>query len=344
MPLLDERRKKILFAIIQSHIELNAPIGSALITKRYPIDLSPASVRSIMASLEKLGYIRQPHTSAGRIPTEKGLRFYVSALLEEQSASGSEELFRKLSNRLNVAGSDNSSLLQKATQTLSHLSHYMAIAIPPKTEEMILKHIKFIRYDKKKVLSVLISDEGLVKNIFIELGREFSQQQLDEAALYINTHFNGTSIAEIRENISYELHKEKAVYHSLVSDLLCLFQSTILQENDNLFLQSFSGTSYLADFADLGQIKEILKAIEGKYFMLNLLKLISMPTGTQVFVGMESIMPAMKELSMVISTFRDKRMASGAIGIIGPTRMNYERLIPIVNHTAKALTYILSEI
>lgn len=344
MPVLDERRREILFAIIQSHIELNVPIGSALLKKRYPIDLSPASVRSIMASLEKMGYIKQPHTSAGRIPTEKGLRFYVDTLLEEQSTTESGELLERLSRRLNIAGGDNSSLLQIATQTLSHLSHYMAIAIPPKTEDLMLKHIKFIRYDTRKVLSVIISDEGLVRNIFIELEKEFSQQQLDEAALYINTNFAGTSIADIRDNISYELHREKAAYHSLVSELIFLFQDSILLERDNLFLQSFSGTSYLADFADLAQIKEILKAIEGKYFMLNLLKLISRPSGTQVFVGMESIMPAMKELSMVISTFRDKRMASGAIGIIGPTRMNYERLIPIVNHTAKALTHILSDI
>ena len=343
MSKLDTRRKEILWAIIQSHIDLNIPIGSILISQRFPVGLSPATIRSTMSKLEEMGYITQPHTSAGRVPTEKGYRFYVDTLMGEQTISINSDLTKELSDRLSSITQDSASLIKEATRTLSLFSRYLAIATPPKTEEILLKRIKFIKYENKKVLAVIISDEGVVKNKIIELDKIYTQKHLDMASNHLNCEFTGLTIRKVREKIAYQLYKEKTMCDQLVANLLYLCKDIIPLENDDFSLNGLSGTSNLPDFATMKQIKEIFRAIEDKRFMLKLLQLISESKGTQVFVGMENIFPAMSELSMVVSTYTKNKSVGGAVGIIGPTRMNYKKMISIVDHTAKALTQILSE-
>ncbi len=342
MKTLDTRHKKILRAIIQSHIDLNAPVGSLLIIKKYPIGLSSASVRNTMASLEKLGYIAQPHTSAGRIPTEKGYRFYVEYLMEEETFSINDSLSKELTDRLKTNNNDNSFLVKEAARTLSRFSSYPAIAIPPRVNNLALKRIKFIKYEKNRILAVLISDDGIIKNKIIELDKDYTQNELDSASEYLNNRFTGMTISSVKEQLSYQLHREEKKYNRLLADILLLFREILMMEADNSNLNELSGTSFLPDFANMKQIKAILRAIEDKQFLLKLLNQISDWEGTKVFVGTDNILPAMKELSLVVSTYSNRKNANGAIGIIGPTRMNYKKLIPIVDHTAKALTRILS--
>ena len=168
---LNKRHKEILWAIIQGHIDLNIPIGSILLTQRFPIDLSPATIRNTMAKLEEAGYISQPHRSAGRIPTEKGYRFYVDSLLEKQSFTINSALSDELSCRLRTSARDNRKLIREAALTLSSFSHYLAIATPPGIENIALQRIKFIKYEDRKILTVLISEGGMVKNKIIELDK-----------------------------------------------------------------------------------------------------------------------------------------------------------------------------
>jgi heat-inducible transcriptional repressor len=342
MNILDERRKKILCAIIQSHIDLNIPIGSFFITQKFPIGLSSATIRNTMIKLEELGYITQPHTSAGRIPTEKGYRFYVDTLFEEKALSLNSKLYHELSTKLIDTEKSSNGIIKEAAKTLSLYSHCLAIAIPPKTEEMILKRIKFIRYEKQKVLTVLISENGIVYNKTIELEKTHTQKQLDKASNNLNSKFQGLSIKNIREKLTEQLYQDKMICDQLVTILLTLCKEITLAETENSAFNSLAGTANLPDFATMKQIKEILGAIEDKQFMLKLLNQISDSLGIRVFVGIENIIPALKELSMVISTYRNKWDTSGAIGIIGPTRMNYKKLIPMVEYTAKALTKLLS--
>ncbi|RJQ14689.1 MAG: heat-inducible transcription repressor HrcA [Nitrospiraceae bacterium] len=341
---LDERRKKILCSIIQSHIELNVPIGSFFITQNFSIGVSPATIRNTMANLEDLGYIMQPHTSAGRVPTEKGYRFYVDTLLEEQALSVNISLPLELSDKLQVPGKDNGKIVKAAAQTLSLYSHYLAIAIPPKTEDITLRRIKFVRYEGKKVLVVLISDEGTISNKIITLDKIYTQKQLDKAAVCLNSQFRGLTIKKVQEYITHQLRSDRIVCDQLIASLLAFCREMIAQEACNFAFDELSGASNLPDFATMKQIKEILRAIEDRQFMLKLLNQISGSNGIQVFVGMNNIVPALNELSMVISTYNDKKSANGAIGIIGPTRMNYKKLIPVVDYTAKTLTRILTEI
>jgi heat-inducible transcriptional repressor len=296
-----------------------------------------------MVKLEEMDYIMQPHTSAGRIPTEKGYKFYIETLMEEQTLFSNSDLSKALSQRLNIIRKDSTSLIKEAARTLSSFSHYLAIATPLKLEDILLKRIKFIKYESRKVLAIIISDEGVINNTIIELDKIYAQKQLDSASDYMNRKFSGLPINKVREVIAYELYKEKAVCDQLLANLLYLCNDIVPTENDNFSLNGLSGTSNLPDFATMKQIKVILRAIEDKRFMLKLLQQMSESQGTQVFVGMENIFPSMKELSMVMSTFNNKKLACGAVGIIGPTRMNYKKMIPIVDHTAKALTQILSE-
>ena len=340
---LDERRKKILWAIIQSHIDLNVPVGSILITRRFSFGLSSATIRNTMAKLEQLGYIIQPHTSAGRVPTEKGYRFYVNSLLEEYSRSTDAALSDELSRKFRVVKNDNLLLIKEAAKTLSSFSQYLAIATPPKIDDIIFQRIKFIKYENKKVLTIIISDEQVVKNKTIELDKIHTQKQLDSASDYINNRFSGLTIKRVKEKIAYQLYKEKLVRDELITNLLFLCKDIVTPEAGSFTSGELAGTSNLPDFVTMKQIKGILKAIEDKNFMLKLLTQISESQGPQVVVGMGNILPVMKELSMVVSTYNDKKYFSGAIGIIGPTRMNYQRVIPVVDDTAKALTRILSE-
>jgi heat-inducible transcriptional repressor len=342
MNTMDERRKKILCAIIQSHIDLNIPIGSYFITQKFPLDLSPATIRNAMAKLEELGYITQPHTSAGRIPTEKGYKFYVNTLLEGQALPVNSELSYELSAEAMINDKDNNKIIKQAAETLSLYSHYLAIAIPPKTEDMTLKHIKFIKYEDKKVLAVFVSEEGTINNKIIGMDKIYTQKQLDRASNYINSKFHGLTIKNVREKITDQLYSDKIVCDQIIANLVALFREIIMDDSTKLAFNGFSGASNLPDFASMKQIKEILRAIEDKQFMLKLLNHVSSAQGTQVFIGMEDIIPSLKELSMVISTYKDRKYLSGAIGIIGPTRMNYKKLIPFVDHTAKVLTRILS--
>lgn len=338
---LDKRHKEILRAIIQGHIDLNIPIGSILLTQRFPIDLSPATIRNTMAKLEEAGYIRQPHRSAGRIPTEKGYRFYVDSLLEKRSFTITPALSDELSSRLRTIAMDNRKLIREAALTLSSFSHYLAIATPTGMENIAFQRIKFIKYDNRKILTVLISEDGMVKNKIIELDKVYSQKELDMAADKLNNKFSGLSIKKVKEKLAYQLHWERTFYDELINDLMILCGDIIVSQTES-FSEGLTGTSNLPDFASIKQIKEVLRAIEDKQFMLKLLTHIS-GTKTRVMVGMKDILPAMKDFSMVVSPYNDRNIICGVIGIIGPTRMNYRKLIPVVDHTAKELTQILSK-
>jgi heat-inducible transcriptional repressor len=339
---LNNRHKEILWAIIQGHIDLNIPIGSILITQRFPIDLSPATIRNAMAKLEEAGYITQPHRSAGRLPTEMGYRFYVDSLLEKRAFTINPALSNELSVRLRTIASDTRKIIREAALTLSSFSRYLAIATPPDMENMTFQRIKFIRYENRKILTIFISEGGMVKNKIIELDKGYSQKELDIAADYLNNKFSGLPIKKVKEKLAYQLHKERTFYDDLINDLMILCSDIIVSQREG-FSEGLTGTSNLPDFASMKQIKEVLKAIEDKEFMLKLLNHISRTPKTGVLVGMEDMLPAMKDFSMVVSPYNDSNIISGAIGIIGPTRMNYKKLIAVVDHTARELTQILSK-
>ena len=339
----DDRSKKILWAIIESYIAYNGPVGSHTVMKRYPLGLSSATIRNTMADLEELGYVTQPHTSAGRIPTQRGYRLYVNSLLKRRALSLNKRLLQQVA-RLRFIEKDASRLIREASKTLSTFSHYLGIATSPKTDEIILKRIEFIKYRENKVLSVLISEEGIIKNRIIQLEEILTQKQLDKITRYLNNELSGLPFGEIKAKISAQISREKAICNKQLAYALRLCKEVITWEAENMFYTGeISGASNLPDFATMQQIKELFKAIEDKHLMLKLLNKMTKSEGVQVFIGSENLLSEMKELSMVVSTYTDGRSILGTISVIGPTKMNYEKVIPIVGFTAKTLTQILSE-
>jgi heat-inducible transcriptional repressor len=337
---LDERSEKVLLAIIQTHTACNSPVGSFKVTKRFSFNLSPATIRNTMAELEEMGYVTQPHTSAGRIPTEKGYRYYVDMLLKEHASS--KNLLDSLYKRLRNIEKDISKMIIETSRELSLTTKYIGIVTPPRLEEIILKHVRFIRYDKTRILCILISEDGIIKNKFVTLRGIRSQRQLERIANYLNNRFSGATLREIRDNIMVQISREKIVCDRLITNALITFRDIISREDEDL-LGGLTGTSNLPDFVDIKKIKDILEAVEDKHFILKLLDQIRSSEGLQILVGLEDIIPQMKEMSLVASTYTDRVNARGTIGILGPTRMNYKKLIPIVEQTAYTLTQILAE-
>ncbi len=342
---LDGRGKKILWAIIQSYIASNGPVGSRTVTRKYSLGLSPATIRNTMADLEELGYITQPYTSAGRIPTERGYRVYVNTILKKHALPINKTLLQQLYNRLYIIEKDMNKLITEASKTLSTFSRYLGVATPLKVEEITLKRIEFIKHGGNKIFGVLISEEGIVKNkiILLEEGA-FTQKQLDKIAKYLNNELTGLTLREIKAKIISQISEEKTVCNKLIVNALMLCKKVIAWETENMFyIGEISGTCNLPDFANMKQIKELFKAIEDKHLMVKLLDKMADSEGVQVFIGSENILSEIKELSMVASTYNDGHRTLGTIGVIGPTRMNYEMVIPIVDLTARTLTQILSE-
>lgn len=343
MNILDQRSKKILWAIIESYISHDGPVGSRTVTRKYSFGLSPATIRNTMADLEEMGYITQPYTSAGRIPTEKGYRLYVDSILKRNSLYENHKLLNRLFLKLRTIEKDINNLTKEASKTLSLFSHYVGLATPPKNEDITLRKIEFIQYNKNKINGILITEEGIVRNKIITIDEPLNQKQLDKITNYLNGELSGLTIGEIKSKIIAHLNEEKKVCDTLILNALDFCRKVIEWEIDTTFyLGEISGTCNLPDFANMKQIKQLFKAIEDKHLMVQLLEKMSFCEGVQVFIGSENVISEIRELSMVASTYNDGRRTLGTIGIIGPTRMNYEKVIPIVSLTAKTLTQILS--
>jgi heat-inducible transcriptional repressor len=341
---LDSRSKKILWSIIQSYIDTNGPVGSRTVMKKYSLQWSSATIRNTMADLEEMGYVTQPHTSAGRIPTERGYRFYVNTLLRENTFTISKRALHQLAIRLRRIEKDITTLIKEASKTLSSFSNYLGVVTAPNEEEIILEYIEFIKHNNYRILCILISKEGVIKNKFLSLENNlFTQQQLEKISKYLNTEFSGLTLKEIRNNILSKMSIEKNICDRLIRNALALCEKALKIDDEVPYTGEISGAGNLVEFATMKQIKDLFKAIEEKHLMVKLLDKISNAEGVQVFIGSENTMDEMKDMSFVASTYNDGRHSLGTIGVIGPTSMNYSKVIPIVSHTANTLTQIFSE-
>jgi heat-inducible transcriptional repressor len=240
---------------------------------------------------------------------------------------------------------DINKLIKEISKTLSSFSHYIGVVTAPKEDEITLEHIDFIRHKKDKILCVLISEEGIVKNKIIILKKKiFTQKQLETITRFLNSELKGYTLGEIRKKILSRLSREKRICDILIHNALTLLNQVIEREDESkLLFGEITGTCNIADFATMNQIKALFTAIEEKHLMVKLIDTIASSDGIQVFIGSENTMSEMKELSFVASPYTDGQRMLGTMGVIGPTRMNYRKIIPIVSYTARTLTQILSE-
>ncbi len=326
---LPHRDHDILNATVVSYIKTAVPIGSRTITEQFDFGLSPATIRNIMADLENLGFLSQPHTSAGRIPTVKAFRYYVDQLLEENNPIEIEEIkFTK--------SDDLKSLLHNTSKMLSLLSRYTSIVMAPQFNSMLFKHIKFISLRKNVVLAILVNSDGNPYNKTFELDETLSQKELDRFSAILNDRLPNKSLDDIKKSILKEMNDEKKRYEQLLNKVFD-FNRKNIQENQ-LFVEGATNIMDLPEFTDVERIKSLFRAFEEKYTIIQLLDLCLSSEGPQVLIGSENPFLEANECSLVICSFKLGGKETGAIGIIGPIRMEYHRVISLVGYAAKMLT------
>ncbi|MBI1820413.1 MAG: heat-inducible transcription repressor HrcA [Nitrospirae bacterium] len=326
---LTHRDYDILNATVVSYIKTATPIGSRTITKQFDFGLSPATIRNIMADLEDLGFLSQPHTSAGRIPTEKAYRYYVDQLLEENEPI-EIEAYKFTKN------DDLKSLLHNTSKILSLLSRYTSIVMAPQFNSMLFKHIKFISLRKNVVLAILVNSDGNPYNKTFELDETLSQKELDRFSAILNDRFSNKSLDDIKKSIFKEMNEEKKRYEQLLNKVFD-FNKKNIQENQ-LFVEGTTNIMDLPEFTDVEKIKSLFRAFEEKFTLIKLLDRCLFSEGPQVLIGSENPFLEANECSLVISSFKLGGKEAGAIGIIGPIRMEYHRVISLVDYAAKMLT------
>lgn len=341
--MLDDRFFKVLWAVVDSYISHPDPVGSRYITRKYGFNLSPATIRNIMADLEEMGYLMQPHTSAGRVPTDKGYRFYVDAQEYLQSEKAGYEYFEDLYARLENIRDDISELLDETTKTISEATHYLGIAIPPKPDRSVFKRINLYKYKENRVATVLITEEGIIKNRIIELDSDLNDRDLKRISDYLNSRFSGYTVDEIRKIIFKEMDSDRFICDRLISKAMRICEEVMHASQNTVFISGLSGVLELPDFSDLERIKAIMKTIEDKRRIIELLDMLSDDNGVKVVIGSENPITGTMRLSIVASPYKEGDRQVGTIGIIGPTRMNYVSAMAIVDAMARYITERLSE-
>jgi heat-inducible transcriptional repressor len=336
---LSERGKRILEAVIEDYIATAEPVGSRTITRSHALALSPATVRNVMSDLEEMGLLTSPHTSAGRIPTDKAYRLYVNSILEVKNlARDNREEIRR---RCRMAGKDLAEVLKETSRLLSSTSSYMGVVMAPHLSANVFHQMEFVKLSSRRVLAILVSQNGTVQNRLLETDEEIQQEDLVRMANYLNGMLQGLTIAQVRERLLSEMQNEKVRYDSLMARALALSQQTIQADGAEIFLEGQANILEQPEFADASKMREIFRTFEKKSMLLDLLDRSLSAEGVQIFIGSESNLLKMEGMSLVTSTYMTGKDTVGVLGVIGPTRMGYGRVIPIVDYTAKLISRLL---
>lgn len=336
---LSDRGKLVLEAIIEDYIATAEPIGSRTISRKHSFSLSSATVRNVMSDLEEMGFLASPHTSAGRIPTEKAYRFYVDSLLEVKNFSHDDR--EDIRRRCQLTGKDIGEVLQETSRMLSATSHYMGIVIAPRFTANIFRQIEFVKLGNKRVLAILVSQNGSVQNKIIETDEEFAATDLLKMANYLNELLQGYTIDQVRRKLLEEMESEKIRYDAMLANALRLSEKTLEDMDTQVFIEGQANILDQPEFADAARMKEIFRAVEKKSQLLELLDLSMVAEGVQIFIGAESHLYNMPGMSLITSSYMTGKNTLGVLGVIGPTRMGYAKVIPIVDYTAKLVTRLL---
>ena len=332
--MLDERAKLLLKALVERYIADGQPVGSRTLSKASGLELSPATIRNVMSDLEELGLIASPHTSAGRIPTNRGYRLFVDTMLTVQKG----EL---LTQRL--APDQPQKVIANAANMLSSLSHYVGVVMAPKRAS-VFRHIEFLRLSEKRVLLIMVSPEGDVQNRVIFTEADYSQSQLIEASNYLNAHYAGMAIEQVRLRVKQELVNLQSEIASLMQAAVQMSSEAMSEDEGDVVISGERNLLSVSDFSsDMGNLRQAFDLFEQKTQLMRLLEVSSQADGVRIFIGGESQFVPMQELSVVSAPYEVDGHIVGTLGVIGPTRMPYERMIQIVDITSKMVGNALSQ-
>ena len=338
---LDERNKRVLQAVIDSYISTGAPVGSNVLCKRYDFGLSSATLRNIMAELEEKGFLSHPHTSAGRIPTDQGYRYYIDGLIS--TSNDVEEIDGQIRQAPALHGSDVKELMAEASQFLATLSRCAGVVIAPNEPEGQYRHIEFVRLRGKDVLIIFVTTTGTVQNKLIELDERISQHELNYFSSYLDEELEQRSLPEVRRRLVEQMQEHKQVFTGLMEETYRASQEVQGRDGENVFIGGASQMLESPEFANVEKMRALFKAFEDKYKLLKLLDRSVTAEGIKVFIGSENPYFEVQGCSMVVSNYRAGANVVGTLGVIGPSRMQYKQVIQVVDYTAKLLSRLLGE-
>jgi len=336
--MLDPRAQHLLKTLVERYVAEGQPVGSRVLSRHSGLDLSPATIRNVMADLEEMGLIASPHTSAGRVPTPRGYRFFVDSLMVVKPLEDDE--IHRLEGELSVDRPQQ--LVSAAASLLSQLTQFAGVVATPKRREAVFRHLEFLRLSERRVLLIIVTPDGDVQNRILHTDRAYSPAQLIEATNFFNQNFAGQSLASIRERMADELS-------ALREDIAGLMKAAVdagegaLAEGEALVVTGERNLLNAGDLAsNMQRLRRLFDLFEQKTSLLHLLDVSQRAQGVQIYIGGESGLVPLDDCSVVTASYEANGQVIGTLGVIGPTRMSYARVIPIVDVTAKLLSNALS--
>ncbi len=352
LDILDERSREMLALLIETHIATGEPVGSRAISKLSSEGISAASVRNVFSELEDAGYLEQPHTSAGRVPSEKGYRFYVDHILGKKSLAESDRVaiqagMRGETSQANWAGGDQ--LMARASHLLSHFSESVGIVVSPSITHNVIKHIDFVRLSDGRILVITVSRGGLVQDRLVRIDEDLTQDELNRTANFVNANFSGLSLTAIRAELLKRLSEEKALYDRLLQNAIMICSRDLTENDDHsaeVFVEGASNIVAKPDFADVERLRELLRVFEEKNRLVKILTecLSGAPEQpVSIRIGAENSLPSLSRCTVISSHYGYENQIVGSVGVVGPIRMEYARMIGLVNYVARLLEESLAE-
>ena len=331
--MLDDRAKLLLRALVERYIADGLPVGSRTLSRATGIELSPATVRNVMSDMEALGLIVSPHTSAGRIPTARGYRLFVDTMLTaERSPLDTPALMPDQPQKV----------IANAAHILSNLSQFVGVVMAPRRTS-VFRHIEFLRLSERRILVIIVSPEGDVQNRVIFTETDLAQTQLVEASNFLNAHYAGLAIEQVRERLKTEVQQLQGEIASLMQAAVSASSDALAQSQDEVVISGERNLLAVTDFSsDMGQLRRAFELFEQKTQLMRLLEVSSQAAGVRIYIGGESQVVPIEELSVVSAPYEVNGQIVGTLGVIGPTRMPYDRMIQIVDITSRLVSNALS--
>ena len=331
--MLDDRAKLLLKALVERYIADGQPVGSRTLSRASGLELSPATIRNVMSDLEELGLIASPHTSAGRIPTTRGYRLFVDTMLTTQR----EHLPPQI-----LAAEQPQKVISNAALLLSNLSQFVGVVIAPRRTS-VFRHIEFLRLSEKRYLVIIVSPDGDVQNRVIFTESDYSQTQLLEAANFLNANYAGMAIEQVRERLKTEVDQLRGEIANLMQTAVQVSSEVLNQEQDEVVIAGERNLLSVSDFStDMSQLRRAFDLFEQKTQLMRLLDTSSKAEGVRIYIGGESHVVPIEDLSVVSAPYEVDGRVVGTLAVIGPTRMHYDRMIQIVDITSKLVSNALS--
>jgi len=341
-PDLDARTRRLLRTLIAQYLVDGEPVGSRTLSRSSGLDVSPATIRNIMADLEDAGLVSSPHTSAGRVPTPRGLRLFVDSLIELQPLPHDE--MARLQRELPPGPTNTLDLLGNASTLLSAMTHFAGVVTVPRQADFPLRHIDFVPLPDARVLVILVFSDNQVQNRIVQLAQPLDSRELEEAANYLNAQFVGFRVDDIRAHLLAELREAGSELNRLLSSTMELATASFAPQagGSDVLVSGQTNLMAYSELSNLQRLRELFDAFQQKNELLQLMEVCARAPGVRLFIGEESGFTALDGCSVVTASYGAQGRVLGAVGVIGPTRMAYERVIPVVQATASLLSDALN--